>query len=266
MITLSSCFYIIKSKYDVSKYIEWMNNFILIVNNFNLVIYTDEKTYPYININNDKIKVIIKPFDQFRNYIYKELWIINHKKNTFLNDKSIHNTDWEINMLWSEKVWFVNETFEKKYFDTEYYGWCDIGYFRNSKYDLHTNQLVNWPNHYKIMALNKNKIYYGCVNNIDKEMKHIENLIKNKNIFGLPKQPIPLNQIGIAGGFFVLHKSKVNWWANTYTEKLKLYLKYFVKDDQAIIIDCVFSQPEHFILYRENLKYDNWFMFQRIFN
>ena len=61
-ITFSSCFYIIKSKFDPSIYIQWMNNFISIVNKFNLFIYNDENSYKYINTNvNPKIKIIIKP-------------------------------------------------------------------------------------------------------------------------------------------------------------------------------------------------------------
>ena len=43
-ITFSTCFYILKSKFDHQIYIEWMNNFISIVNNFNLVIYCDENS------------------------------------------------------------------------------------------------------------------------------------------------------------------------------------------------------------------------------
>ena len=48
-ITFSSCFYIIKSKFDPNTYINWMNNFISIVNNFNLVIYTDDNSSKYID-------------------------------------------------------------------------------------------------------------------------------------------------------------------------------------------------------------------------
>ena len=92
-ITFSSCFYIIKSKFDPSIYIEWMTNFISIVNKFNLVIYTDENSSKYIykiiqstpNINT-KIKIIIKPLEQFYNYKYKDYWIENHKKNIHLNE------------------------------------------------------------------------------------------------------------------------------------------------------------------------------------
>ena len=65
-ITFSSCFYIIKSKFEPEVYINWMNNFISIVNNFNLVIYTDENSSKYIDTrDNPRIKIIIKPFEDF---------------------------------------------------------------------------------------------------------------------------------------------------------------------------------------------------------
>ena len=59
-ITFSSCFYIIKSKFEPSIYIQWMNNFISIVNKFNLVIYTDENSCKYINTNGNTKTQYIK--------------------------------------------------------------------------------------------------------------------------------------------------------------------------------------------------------------
>ena len=264
IVTFSSCFYIIKSKFKSEVYVEWMNNLISLVDKFFLVIYTDENSLKYIDTReNPKIKVIIKPMEQFYNYRYKDAWIKNHQKNHSLNV----NLDWKLNMLWSEKVLFVKETVENKYFETEYYGWCDIGYFRNRSNDLSTEYLSNWPNHTKILKMDKNKIHYACVINSIGIMMSIEKLIKNKNVKGLPNTSIHPEQQSIAGGFFILHKSKINWWANLYTSKLELYLKnnYVVKDDQTIIIDCVYSNKEHFMLYREkHLVFDNWFMFQRL--
>jgi hypothetical protein len=72
----------------------------------------------------------------------------------------------------------------------------------------------------------------------------------------------------IAGGFFMLHKSKAEWWAVTYDAKLHRHLTdgRVVKDDQQIIVDCVFSKDtqSHFYICREEGgRYDNWFMFQR---
>ena len=142
-ITFSSCFYILKSKFDETTYINWMNNFISIVNEFYLVIYTDEKSVNHIDTkNNPRIKIIIKPVYQFYTYKYKELWIQNHKNNTLLNN----HIDWEVNMLWNEKIWFTNETYKNKYFETDYYGWCDIGYFRNNNNNINTSNLMNWGN------------------------------------------------------------------------------------------------------------------------
>lgn len=263
-ITFSSCFYIIKSKFDPSIYIQWMNNFISIVNEFNLVIYTDEKSAQYINTReNPRIKVIIKPIDQFHNYAYKDSWIENHKKNYLLNDKSC----WELNMLWAEKVWFVKETIERKYFDTSFYGWCDIGYFRNRPDDLHTSQLAHWGNNLQLLENNKDKIGYACINNDNGYMNYLYKIVNNKNQHGLPVQEIPAHQNSIAGGFFFLHKDKIGWWSATFDSKLQLYFKheYLVKDDQILLVDCILSQLDAFTLFRENQPgLDNWFMFQRI--
>ena len=182
-ITLSSCFYIIKSKFECEKYVEWMNNLISIVNNFNLVIYTDENSSKYINTNgNLKIKIIIKPIEQFYNYRYKYFWISNHENNYLLNDKSC----WELNMLWSEKIQFVKQTYENKYFDTEFYGWCDIGYFRNRPHDIHTSRLTNWGNNQVILRNNIDKISYACIKNDDGYMNFLHNLVNSRNDKNLP--------------------------------------------------------------------------------
>jgi hypothetical protein len=96
-------------------------------------------------------------------------------------------------------------------------------------------------------------------------------MINNKNVLGLPIQPIPPYQNSIAGGFFILHRENIDWWFQTFDAKLRLYLmnNYLVKDDQIILADCIFSldNQNKFMLFRENdARYDNWFMFQRVLN
>ena len=263
-ITFSSCFYIIKSKFDPSTYVQWMNNFISIVNHFNLVIYTDENSSKHIDTKgNPKIKIVIKPLEKFYNYKYKDLWVKNHVKNHLLNSRS----SWELNMLWSEKIWFVKETIERRYFETEFYGWCDIGYFRNRPNDTHTNTLNNWANNTGVLASNKDKICYACISNDDEDINYLYNLVNHKNMYGLPIREIPAHQNSIAGGFFFLHKDNIDWWVSIYDKKLQLYFKhdYLVKDDQIVLVDCIFSNIKGFTLFRENSEnLDNWFMFQRI--
>jgi hypothetical protein len=243
-----------------------MNNFISIVNdNFYLVIYTDETSIKYINTNgNNNIKLIIKPLEKFFNYQYKEYWIKNHSKNYLLNNQSC----WELNMLWSEKVWFVHETYHNQYFKTQYYGWCDIGYFRNRPDDLPIKFLSNWGNENNIIN-KQHKIIYALINNDNNYLKYLFKLINAKNTFKLPIQPIPPNQTTIAGGFYLINEENIDWWSETYDAKLKLYFTndYLVKDDQMILVDCIFSDLDKFLLLREpNKHFDNWFMFQRILN
>ena len=270
-ITFSTCWYVLKAKFDKTIYETWILCLIKTIKKCNFVIYTDTngkkdilnllETHSIQLPNN--FLIVLKPLDKFKTYKYKDKWISNHEKNVLLN----RHIDWKLNMLWSEKVHFVNETCEKKYFDTELYGWSDIGYFRN-RYNKDTplSLLTNWPNTEKLNKINKNKIYYACINNNNQYIQSLFRLVANKNINGLPINPIPENQLSIAGGFFIIHKEKVLWWKNTYDEKLSLYFKYnyLIKDDQIIIADCIFSNLKNFQLCKENnINYDNWFLFQR---
>ena len=261
-ITFSTCWYNFKSKFDNGTYLNWIDNILSNVNNYNLVIYSDESSCPCLQkyLENPRIQLIIKPHEQFYNYKYKDYWIKNHEKNTLLNDRIA----WQVNMLWSEKTHFVCETFQQKYFDTEYYGWCDIGYFRNTKNDLKLVELESWPSTEKIANLNENKIYYAVVND-ETYIKNLITAINTKNSIGLPEIPIPENQVSIAGGFFISYKNNIEWWKNTYDSKLRLYFEHdsLVKDDQVIIADCVFSNSEKFHLCEEHTNYDKWFLFQR---
>ena len=265
VVTFSTCWYNFKSKYDNSVYINWMDNMLSNVNNYNLVIYSDYSSSLVLEkyAENPKIKIIIKPHNQFYTYKYRENWILNHEKNDLLKNK----IDWKINMLWNEKINFVNETMKNKYFDTEFYGWCDIGYFRNSSSDLSNEQLTMWPSENKINELNKEKIYYACINNNSDYLINFTRLINDRLENGLPRTPIDPAQVTIAGGFFVSHKDNINWWHEAYYKKLELYFdnNYLVKDDQIIIVDCIFSNVDHFFISREyNNTYDIWFMYQRL--
>jgi teichuronic acid biosynthesis glycosyltransferase TuaG len=186
-----------------------------------------------------------------------------------------NSVDWRVNALWSEKIWFVDQTRREKYFCEDdtldendvFYGWCDIGYFRNRVNDLPMHFLQQWPNQEKIKSMDRTKIHYACVNNNHDFLGFLHDNINHKNEFGLPSTPIPPNQISIAGGFFIIYSEKIDFWKKMYDDKLQLYFEhgYLVKDDQIIIADCVFSNMNHFQLYGEtDQRFDNWFLFQRL--
>lgn len=260
MITFVTCFYAVRSKFDIAVYKSWIQNILSIVNNFNLVIYTDKTSYNIFKdfeslINdNPRIKVVYKNLIDFYTFKYREYWIHNQKRNMLLN-----YVDWQLIMLWAEKIFFVKDTIENNYFESDWYGWCDIGYFRNRKDDTPIDELVNWPNNEKIEGLKKEKIYYARVNN---NMTYFWRLIRHIKLNLI----IPDDQVSIAGGFFLIHKDKINWWSSTFDEKLNFYFKdgRVVKDDQIIIIHCIAENYEQFeIIQEHNQPFDNWFLFQR---
>jgi hypothetical protein len=270
-LTLSTCWYILKSKFDNKTYLQWIKNILSIVNNFNLVIYTDSVSFKQLinllDLSNKRIKIIIKPFEDFYTYRYKDFWIKNHEKSNI----NLHtHTDWKLNMLWNEKVFFVNETIKKKYFDSLYYGWCDIGYFRNRKNDLHTTYLSKWPNNKKLFntPFNDGCIHYGCVQNNTFTYVKLSNDIKNHYTNRLTSQPsIQFDEICFAGGFFILQENLIDTYVKLYDEKLMYYFvnNFIIKDDQMIIMDIIFTNQNMFYTHTEdNNQFDNWFMFQRL--
>ena len=195
--------------------------------------------------DNKKIKVILLPFKEFGTFNYKKNWI----KNQINPINPLYNKiNWKVNMLWCEKINFVYRAM--KYFDTEYYGWCDIGYFREK-----TDNVKDWP--YYHMTIDKTKIYYGLVNK--QIFNQIYTILKNNMI-------IPPDQWSIAGGFFVTYKQNVAWWKDIFYKKLDFYFEndLLVKDDQMIIVDCACSNYNKFVLCEEEMEDDNWFMFKRI--
>ena len=276
LVTFSTCWYIVKSKFSVTTYLEWINNLFSIINNFNLVLYTDINgfnslkpiliTENYIK-NQDKIKIIIKPMEEFYGYKYKENWIKNHNKSELSLHKKI---DWELNMLWCEKIHFVNDTIKKNYFTTRYYGWCDIGYFRELNYNK-LNAFKKWPSHLTLLFNFPNKIHYGCVQKDQMKYKMLQNDIirhyndnDNNNINNKtsPCHSKNLEEVCFAGGFFILTKQLAEIYSRMFDAKLVYYFKnnYIIKDDQQIIMDCIFTNPQIFQIHFS----ENWFMFQEL--
>lgn len=264
-ITFSTSWYNVKSKFNLATYSNWINNFICHINNFYLVIYTNEESINVVKDimknakNTSNIKIVILEWNDF--YCNKYNWKQNHDNNHTLNETSNCKTDWKLNMLWNEKISFVNKTINDNYFNTEWFGWCDIGYFRNMTSEV-------WPYNAKINNLDKSKIYYGKVGNSN-ELNCISKMVLNKNELNLPKEQLPPGQVTIGGGFFLIHKKNINWWYNTFYNRLNDYFinNYLVKDDQIIIVDCVVHNLKKFKLIQHEANNDErWFPFRYYLN
>lgn len=265
-ITFSSCLYRMKNRHGYEKHMNWFRDFIRVVNRFYLVIYTGENEYDAIcdeirKLDEDtrrKIKVILKPFSEFHNYKYERFWMENNARPEC---KLAEIADWRLNMLWCEKTHFVRETIEKQYFDTEYYGWCDVGYFRDTLSSggpvaaaTHPTyrEIIreHWPNPDKINRLHKDKIYYGCnitPSNLHKYYtyyaEHFQNTAKIDANTGIPRDVYHPRAHLLSGGFYITGREKALWWCSRFQEILELYImnNVMVQDDQHIISHCVFT-------------------------
>jgi len=231
----------------------WFREFIRVVNRFYLVIYTGEKEYDAIcneirKLGGDvqgKIKVICKPFSEFHNYKYERFWMDNNARPEC---KLAKIADWRLNMLWCEKTHFVRETIENRYFDTEYYGWCDVGYFRDTLSSAYRERIrEHWPNPNIINRLYKDKVYYGCNMSPSKlyigytyHTRHFNNIHWES---GIPRDLYRENAHLVSGGFYITGREKALWWCCRFQEILELYItnNEVIQDDQHIIAHCVFT-------------------------
>ena len=295
-ITFSTCLYQLKNRHGKSLHIEWMRGFIQIVKRFYLVIYTDHETSLIIHDEMNKIqnkaiksniKVVIKPYTEFYNNKYADFWKRNNENP---NCKLYDTTDWRLNMLWCEKVHFVHQTMTGNYFDraTEYYGWCDIGYFRDtlakSTSDYANIIREHWPNTEKINRLNKNLVYYGCnvkPDHIKFALKyHFQYFDPSKTnaVADIPSEVYNKKAHFISGGFFITSREKMKWWIDTFQTALEKHMEQnaVIQDDQQIISYCVFknymsatSDQDHKVHYcimkvNETQPDKLWFMFRDI--
>ena len=287
-ITFSSCLYQLKNRHGIEKHMEWFRDFMKVVNRFYLVIYTSENEYPVIRNEisglddnaQRKIKVIIKPFTEFQNYKHERFWRSNNERE---ESKLKDIADWRLSMLWCEKTNFVRETIEKQYFDTEYYGWCDIGYFRDTLSAStatatpasHTTIREQWPNPAIVRRLHKDKVYYGCnvqPKYMEKATKWMVQHFHPSNIdstTGVPRDLYRPDAHYFSGGFYITGREKALWWNDTFQCALEKYINAgaFLKDDQHIIAYCVFRGPRdanfRIVYSSDNNRDENaWFIFR----
>jgi len=279
IITFATAWYDLGAKFAKEQYYVWASTLLTNVRKFNLVVYVEDvKSAELIRqlgaANNVRIYVIIHPFDELPLYrTHRAQFEANHTRNTELN----MHVSWKLVLLWCSKQYFVEITENRigtpnfPQNPTEYYGWMDIGYFRSriGKIELSGNQIQQFPNNERLRQMSGDKIHYALVNPgiIETLKRYIYNRSPKD---GLPKVPIPFNQISVAGGFFILSSGGPS---RSWREQFETHLiKYFsagrtVKDDQYVLIDLILLNPMVFNLWIESPTAPNkdaWFMFQRL--
>jgi hypothetical protein len=266
-LSLITAWYSFKNKFNEETYGKWITYFLENIHNVYVIVFTDTHGYERLSSFSEKysnIQVIIKEFKDLEGYSQETFWRENHTKNVLLKDR----ISWELNVLWNEKIRFVKLARDLGFIKTDWFGWCDIGYFRGRPNDISIERISGIPSDKVMNSLDTKKVYYGFVGNpYPAFLERCYQLRLSRDDFGIPSPQIPVNQNIIAGGFFVCHQDKIDWWYDTYYRKLQLYIDThtLIRDDQIIILDCFTENQEHFELIQEKHpeKYDLWFVFQR---
>ena len=227
-----TCYYIVKSKFDSSIYIEWGIKMLKFLKNYELILFTDKKSYELLKnilINYSNVKIIIKELEEFELYKYIDFF----EKNTSHEYFPYHDISKELILIWINRHLFLKELKNKYY--ASFYSYLDFGYLRN--YDNGEPLVLN------IDELNKDKIYLGLIKNDKEYLKQIYDLVNgicNEKIQYLLKN----NLYSIGGGGNIISYSKVDLWMSYYENILMNFIdnKIDFKDDQTIIISTLFNK------------------------
>lgn len=252
--TVVSAYFNFKSKFDHSKYLEWITNFLGNIN-CNLVFYTNKECYETLkNIRQpflDKTRFIVKEFDElhYSQEKYKEIWEYNNRIDT----EKYHTK--ELYIIWNEKTKFVMNAIELNPFKSTHFLWVDAGCFRDKTL---VPELKNFPNVNKFI---NNKITLLEIFNINTN----EYNLKYPNMFGKKGLKL-LSRIG--GGIYGGDIEAWKIWNNKYDEILLRHFndKLFAGKDQNIMFYIVQENNDLCNLIKPNTNRDKWFYLLEYFN
>ena len=242
-----SVFYNLKSKFNFTQYIDWFYNYKHFLNNYKVVMITNIETKNLINkyAKDLQFEFIIKELETFELFNYKELFIKNLKYFPY------HTIDWKVLLLYVNRHFFIKDI--KKKYNSEYYSYLDIGYFRyidpTQKYNINLDNL------------NKDRIYLGKINNQNNEVIKIEKIFIDLSKYQL--EPLLKDIHLIGGGGNIIHNLSVKNWLRLYKQSLDEFLTKDIdfKDDQPILINMFLKNKNLFKLIYGKVKNDTWFPF-----
>ncbi|ATZ80617.1 putative glycosyltransferase [Bodo saltans virus] len=257
-ITVVTCYYQIKSKFDDHTYIKWIQNFMKIP--MNLVIFTDNQNYKllkYLRRNYPNTIVILKPLQELYMYKYIDIFRETYKIDP---EKDIHTP--ELYLLWAEKMFFIKEISIINPFNSKWFFWSDIGCCR--KNDI-VNNLLTYPNYKNIIDCDINKIIFSKIENYDKLNLTLKNnipvIFHNYFYNSVKKGKLSI----IQGGFFAVHITKIIDLTELYEKTFINFYnnKVFCGKDQNIMFTMYLTNKNLFSIIdsTEIPFYDIWFSF-----
>lgn len=215
-LTCVSGYFPAKNKHD-NKYVEWFKNTLSI--NCPYVFFTNKETVKLIeNIRKDlPTYYIVCNIEDFYTYKYKDK-MITHE---------LHCPSVELNLIWNEKIFMVQQACKINPFNSEWFHWIDAGIcvYRDVKPSNEKFWEIN-----KLNDLPKDQFIYSSSNPYDK------GLVRRNKYYH-----------HISGTTYLLHKNIVNDFANVYKRYLdKLIDKNNIWTDQVILTHIYKDSPNAF--------------------
>lgn len=222
--TFVTCFYEFKSKHSVDEYRKWMKDTLVAIRS-PIIVFTESKWEPYILECRKGLPthVIIRPLSMLHSYATFQRH--GEQQRQLDPERDIHNLN--LYVVWNEKMKFMQEAYSMDLYQTQWYVWCDIGYFRSPE-----SNMRSWPTSSKLCLLPKDKITMA--------------------------EPYkPTSVIHVAAGMFLMHRSHLNLLCDRYYAKMSEMIS---NGEFAGVDQCVFKgmYPESLHLIR-SVTDDPWF-------
>ena len=244
-VTLVSAYYIMKSKFTVSKYETWIKNFMTIKSN--KLIFTDSNSIKHIKkYDTCNTQYIILDINDFLVSKYDSQWPLHHQ----MDHEKNHSID--LYKIWAEKSNFLLHAINKNLYNTDYFVWCDIGCFRNPK---RMKEFQYWPQSKNI----KNIVFL-----------QLKDFTKNEkqNIYTLDERF--RKEVRIGGGIIAGNIKNIKKWHTLYYNNMDEFFKHniFAGKDQNIYGFTILQNPDLITLVKppKNYKYDVWFYLEDYLN
>jgi hypothetical protein len=214
-LTCVSCYFHVTNKHG-NKYFEWFKNTLSI--NCPYVFYTTKENIEFIKEFRKDLPTyyIVCEIKDFYTFKYKDNMITH----------PIHCPSIELNLIWNEKIFMLQNASKLNPFNSEWFKWMDSGIciYR----DVKPPDAI-FPNVNKLKDIPKNKFIYSSSN------PFIQNMVSVKNYY---------HHIS---GTYLMHKEFIDYFTNIYAFYLeKLVDKNNIWTDQVILTHIYNDHPHFF--------------------
>ena len=238
--TVVSAFYLMPSKFSVSKYLAWMRQF-WPATDCALVFFTDSASAPAVaevlaTRPKERTLLIVQPFEELTGWSQwpgKAVWESAEELDT---EMSVGHSP-ELYSIWYEKKEFVRRVIKANPFKSEWFVWCDAGVGRGDGWAT-----PGWPMAERIPRGRMLLLQIGAFQQEDWVQAGAKEGARGE--FG--------SRCTVGGG--ILASDAAGWkrWSDAYDAMLRRYLErgWFVGKDQNIMASAVLADPTLAVLIR----------------